>query len=93
MKQLRMFPDHPVEHPTARQKRHSGKTTWYFVRNAMNTQMRGEAGDGLGYDWFPLDLRNPCIMLFSTRCMAKHEARRSGGHVQKYPYNLDTLRS
>jgi len=66
--------------------------SWYFVVHPDELMMRGGADDGLGLCWLPLDLENPLIMLYSNRCLAKKEAGRCGGNVEKYPRMVDYLR-
>jgi len=91
-KQLRMFPETEQEKARHAQPRKTGTNRWYYIKDAQSNRMRGVPGDGLGLDWFPLDLRNASIMLFSAKCTAKREAFRCGGLVIEYPFCPSTLR-
>jgi len=88
MKQLEMFPESAHHDAAEYENRKSGAQRWYYVKHVSQNRMRGAGGDGMGLDWYPLNLANPKIMLFANRCLAKREALRCGGKVVKLPEDV-----
>ena len=91
-KQLTL-PGLPSERRTDDDWGKSGAKRWYYVHDARRRRMRGLDADCADGSWYPLNLTDCRILLFSSRRQALDLARSVRGKVAVYPYDLKALRT